>query len=482
MRAAPRAEVHREGRVACRVTTRRAPGVERRRARGRRGGARRRSKTPRSTSRSVVGGGDIARRRRRTTVSSTARVELRVPGGATGLPTPCRPSRSSSGRTSGSAYDIASSRSPNRGQRVGGPSRGDRHVAVVVAAPVWARIRVAAGRERALVARTQVVAVDHARGVDLARDERPRRVALAADVVAVQPDADVEAAHARRRGRARGPRARRWQRDQRGLRASRPRPSRRVRPACSADATVGLSARTTTTDVRSRSVSRIVSACDRSPAAPAEAHRCAPRRAASSTPRRCGPADEVLDLALVVRVQDVVEVEVLLREPAPEAVPDRDDLRVVRDRAHHQRRRRRHRRTSPRSGRPVSARPTKSCSASVVGAITPGGAGVAEPALDAELLAERRAAAHLHRQVGDVDGRLAAAAFTSSDAQRRVLAARSPSAASVSPRNACGAVGRRSASARASRAGLGLLGQRLVEVLEPRRGEVRDRSRRSPPA
>ena len=47
--------------------------------------------------------------------------------------------------------------------------------------------------KRSFGAEQQVVAVDHARGVDLAGDERAGGVALAADVVAVETDADVEA-------------------------------------------------------------------------------------------------------------------------------------------------------------------------------------------------------------------------------------------------------------------------------------------------
>ena len=46
---------------------------------------------------------------------------------------------------------------------------------------------------------------------------------------------------------------------------------------------------------------------------------------------------EVLDLALVVRVQDVVEVQPARpAQPGAEPVPDRDDLGVVGDRAEHQ--------------------------------------------------------------------------------------------------------------------------------------------------
>src|SRR4029077_4025029 len=78
---------------------------------------------------------------------------------------------------------------------------------------------------------------------------------------------------------------------------------------------------------------------------------------------------EVVDLALVVRVQDVVEREVAVLEPSPEAGPDRHDLRVVRHGTEEQRGVVAICHVSS-SGRPLTARPTKSSSASVVGAMT----------------------------------------------------------------------------------------------------------------
>ena len=56
-----------------------------------------------------------------------------------------------------------------------------------------ARRRASRRRAAALAREREVVAVDHARRVDLAREQRAGRVALAADVVAVLADADVEA-------------------------------------------------------------------------------------------------------------------------------------------------------------------------------------------------------------------------------------------------------------------------------------------------
>ena len=110
---------------------------------------------------------------------------------------------------------------------------------------------------------------------------------------------------------------------------------------------------------------------DRASGVPADALGADPRQ--RRVPRDVdAPGGELFDLALVVRVQDVVEREVAVREPAPEPVPDRDDLRVVRHRAHHQRFADAvaHAVTSPRSGRPVRARPTMSWRAWVVGAMT----------------------------------------------------------------------------------------------------------------
>ena len=162
------------------------------------------------------------------------------------------------------------------------------------------------------------------------------------------------------------------------------------------------SARATTSDVRSRSVSRIATAATSMPAAP-PSRRARTHASGEFHAAWIRPATQVLDLPLVVGVEDVVEVEVLLAEPAPEPVPDRHDLRVVRDRAHHE--------ASPSSRLPIDASPEQGepddgAADEVEQRVGgrrhhPGGAGVAEAALDAELLAERGAAAQLHREVGD---------------------------------------------------------------------------------
>ena len=55
--------------------------------------------------------------------------------------------------------------------------------------------------------------------------------------------------------------------------------------------------------------------------------------------------------------------------------------------------------------------------------MTSAGARVAEDALDADLLAERRAAAHAHREVGDLDRGLARRGLALEHAQHRVGAA-----------------------------------------------------------
>ena len=127
-------------------------------------------------------------------------------------------------------------------------------------------MRVDPARQRALLAEQQVVAVDHAGGVDLARHESAGGVALAADVVAVQPDADVEAPHAQV-GEPLAPQER--QRDQRRLRGVDRAHRRPSSPARSARDDAGESARTTTTEVRSWSVSRMIAESTRRPCAAA---------------------------------------------------------------------------------------------------------------------------------------------------------------------------------------------------------------------
>ena len=68
------------------------------------------------------------------------------------------------------------------------------------------------------LANSELVAVDDARGVDLAGDQRLHGVALAADVVAVLGDHDVEAAHGERRAGVEAQPGEVGQRQQRGLR------------------------------------------------------------------------------------------------------------------------------------------------------------------------------------------------------------------------------------------------------------------------
>ena len=162
----------------------------------------------------------------------------------------------------------------------------------------------------------QLVGVDHAGGVDLAGGERPGRVALAADVVAVQPDADVE-----RAGPAKSPpglqarAAQERQRDQRRLRrvdrAGRDHLAAQIRRRLRS----ASRARTTTTDVRSRSVSRIRPGA-RSRPAPAARRRARIQASGEFHASVDRPGDQVLDLALVVRVQDEVERQACSRSHA----------------------------------------------------------------------------------------------------------------------------------------------------------------------
>ena len=153
---------------------------------------------------------------------------------------------------------------------------------------VCASTRVDAGRQRAFAGEEQVVAVDHARGVDLAGQQRAGRVPFAADVVAVQPDADVEPPHREvRAGRARACAGASAAAASPG--ASRPRPTPTVLPA------VGRRldrrcrrARRRPTSGRGR-VSRIARARDLDRPARSPGGARAPTPAASSRPRRCGP-------------------------------------------------------------------------------------------------------------------------------------------------------------------------------------------------
>ena len=114
------------------------------------------------------------------------------------------------------------------------------------------------------------------------------------------------------------------------------------------------------------------------------------------------PARSVLDLALVVRVEHVVEVEAVRGEPragSPSQIvttfgsyataPSRNVVSLA---------------TVARSEQRQAADGLADEVVERVGGRRhdPRGARVAEAALDAELLAERRAAAHAHREVGDL--------------------------------------------------------------------------------
>ena len=162
--------------------------------------------------------------------------------------------------------------------------------------------------------------------------QRPGRVALAADVVAVQADADVEAAHRERPHRLEPGRTQMRQRQQRGL--------RRVDRA-DADGLARAG--------RRRSRMATVGAHDdhRGQVAIGVAHGQRPARwrpRASRQPPGAHPGqrrvprhvdaagEQVLDLALVVASTARSRTAKPWRgEPVAEAVPDRDDLGVVGD-------------------------------------------------------------------------------------------------------------------------------------------------------
>jgi hypothetical protein len=195
---------------------------------------------------------------------------------------------------------------------------------------------------------------------DLAGDQRAGGGAFPADVVAVQADPDVEAADA--------------QVVDAGVAQERQRDQRRLRRADRSHADgaareVGECGRGgvgADDDHRGEVLVRVAHdrRADRASLRGGEPLGAQPRQ--WRVPRGVDPAlGEVLDLPLVVRVQDVVEVQALPAQPLPEPVPDGDDLGVVGDPAHDQRHH-----APPNSGSPSVARPMKSCSASVVGAIT----------------------------------------------------------------------------------------------------------------
>ena len=243
---------------------------------------------PRSPRSIVTRRGCVTVGSRRTRSASTRLLERRVAARCGPASHACSPSRSSSGRTSGSSYDMPSSKlvEPLDGRRCRAPSRPSCCSGRTARSAPMTRVRARRGSVPSRDER-EVVAVDHARRVDLAGEQRTRGVALAADVVAVLADADVEAADvdvvARRQPRARRsasgssvacgestapmPTVRALQVGERGDRRCRRAPRRR--------------------DVRSRSVSRIATAATLDAACGAASRRCAPTPAASSTRRRC---------------------------------------------------------------------------------------------------------------------------------------------------------------------------------------------------
>ena len=264
---------------------------------------------------------------------------------------------------------MPSSSSPNAGDVRGvGRRRARGHRAVVVRR----RLRQhpdRAGRQHPLAAEQQQVRVDHAGRVHpvggVGGEQRAGRVPLAADVVAVQPDADVEAPHRdvgtgnEARPTAAATAAAGWPAASPPRRS--PRPARPGRPS----EVTGESARTTTTDRRSQSVSRIVTGVSEHAARRGEPPGADPgeRRVPGDVDP---PVDQVRHLPLVVRVQDVIEVEAAgTAQPGAEPVPDRDDLRVVGDRAEQDRP------SDLPEQRQAEQRPADEVlSASVVGAIT----------------------------------------------------------------------------------------------------------------
>ena len=208
-----------------------------------------------------------------------------------------------------------------------------------------------------------------------------------------------------------------------------------------ATSVMALSARTSTTEVRSWSRvahrDRVRLATRRLRGEASGAHPGERR-----VPRDIDVAGEVcFGLGLVARVQHVVEREVLGGEPVLEALPDRDDLRVVGNGAERER--------SCASSRPSpEQRHAAECSADELLQRVDGrrhhrrGASVAEVALDTDVLAERGAAADPHREVEHLErgARRRRPSTAASAAARRP--GRSPSAAIASSTSAAAASAR----------------------------------------
>ena len=197
----------------------------------------------------------------------------------------------------------------------------------------------------------EAVAVDHARGVDRAGEQRLHRVALAADVIAVLADA------ARRGARPRRLDARRSASASSGIsvacgESAAPTPTRLPRRSRERrDRAVGAhehDARQIAVGVAHRDRLR------RGRAAPRGRSRST--RAASSTRRRSRRAGAPRPGARSSSTGRSRTARPRAREVRAEALPDRDDLRVVRDGAEHECLHR----APQNSGRPQTALPMKS--------------------------------------------------------------------------------------------------------------------------
>ena len=165
--------------------------------------------------------------------------------------------------------------------------------------------------------------------------ERARGVPLAADVIAVLAGEHVEAPHLHVAPRLEARLGEQQERDQRRLRRVG-RAHADTLPRRSAIAWIGAPSRTTTSEVRSRSVSRMAIASALRARRARGAVGLDPRE--RRVPRDVEMAAEVgLDLGFVVSVEDEVEGQVVREEPALEALPDRDDLRIVGDGAEDER-------------------------------------------------------------------------------------------------------------------------------------------------
>ena len=258
------------------------------------------------------------RRRRRSRTRRRRRRAARSPSSRPGRHA-CQPLEVEQRPHLGSAYDIASSSVAKRSAGSARTSPSDGHVAVVVR-PRSAPAR--ASRRRRACPRGRTAG-------GCRRSCRRRRPSPATSARAASRSPPTWSpcwptpTSKRRTVATSGPAQRRAGEPAGSASpaASRPRRRRPCRPADRPTTRSAASARTTTTEVRSRSVSRIASAVDRDAARRGQPLARAARPAASSRRRRSGPATQVLDLALVVRVEHVVEGQAVLAEPRAEARP-----------------------------------------------------------------------------------------------------------------------------------------------------------------